>query len=209
LLATGSPGGGVLEMLANGELAVCGDFLPSEGLAAARFARYSFTGTPTISVQPVSIASTTGLPIALSATPANGYSSVSAQWYRDGVPLVDGAGGASAGGGTVSGAATTLASPTNVSATTLTITNAQPGDAGNYTVTFTNPCGSVTSTPALVSVTNVCPADINADSFLTFEDFDAFVSAFEAGSATADFNADGFLTFEDFDAFVAAFEAGC
>ena len=54
-----------------------------------------------------------------------------------------------------------------------------------------------------------CFPDFNADGFLTFEDFDAFVSAFEAGSASADFNADGFLTFEDFDAFVAAFEAGC
>jgi hypothetical protein len=54
-----------------------------------------------------------------------------------------------------------------------------------------------------------CPADFNNDGFLTFEDFDAFVVAFEAGEARSDFNNDGFLTFEDFDAFVAAFEAGC
>ena len=54
-----------------------------------------------------------------------------------------------------------------------------------------------------------CAADFNADGFLTFEDFDAFVNAFEAGAASADFNADGFLTFEDFDAFVSAFETGC
>jgi len=56
---------------------------------------------------------------------------------------------------------------------------------------------------------NACPADFNGDGFLTFEDFDAFVGAFEAGAPNADFNLDGFLTFEDFDAFVAAFEAGC
>lgn len=54
-----------------------------------------------------------------------------------------------------------------------------------------------------------CAPDFNQDGFLTFEDFDAFVSAFEGGSPSADFNADGFLTFEDFDAFVAAFESGC
>jgi hypothetical protein len=54
-----------------------------------------------------------------------------------------------------------------------------------------------------------CGGDFNGDDFLSFEDFDAFVSAFEAGSEAADFDGDGFLTFEDFDAFVSAFEAGC
>lgn len=54
-----------------------------------------------------------------------------------------------------------------------------------------------------------CPGDFNDDGFLTFEDFDAFVSAFEAGFAEADFNDDDFITFEDFDAFVIAFEVGC
>ena len=54
-----------------------------------------------------------------------------------------------------------------------------------------------------------CPADFNADGFLTFEDFDAFVAAFSAGQPISDFNNDGFITFDDFDAFVLAFEAGC
>lgn len=52
-------------------------------------------------------------------------------------------------------------------------------------------------------------ADFNGDGFVNFEDFDAFVVAFESGLANADFNGDGFLTFEDFDAFVAGFQAGC
>jgi hypothetical protein len=56
---------------------------------------------------------------------------------------------------------------------------------------------------------NPCRADFNADGFLDFTDFDDFVAAFEAGSASADFNADGFLDFTDFDDFVAAFEGGC
>jgi len=52
-------------------------------------------------------------------------------------------------------------------------------------------------------------ADFNLDGFVTFEDFDEFVTAFENGEARADFNQDGFLSFEDFDAFIFRFEALC
>ena len=54
-----------------------------------------------------------------------------------------------------------------------------------------------------------CTADFNQDGFLSFEDFDAFVVAFETGLASGDINSDGFLTFEDFDEFVFLFESGC
>ncbi len=54
-----------------------------------------------------------------------------------------------------------------------------------------------------------CSADFDADGFVTGEDFDAFVAAFELGDAAADFDLDGFVTGEDFDAYVAAFEGGC
>jgi CubicO group peptidase (beta-lactamase class C family) len=54
-----------------------------------------------------------------------------------------------------------------------------------------------------------CPADYNADGFLDFFDYDAFVSDFESGAPAADFNRDGFLDFFDYDAFVGTFEAGC
>lgn len=62
---------------------------------------------------------------------------------------------------------------------------------------------------AIDDVPAACGGDFNGDDFLSFEDFDAFVIAFEAGDAAADFDGDEFLTFEDFDAFVATFEAGC
>jgi len=52
-------------------------------------------------------------------------------------------------------------------------------------------------------------ADFDGDTFVTGEDFDAFVAAFEGGDGTSDFNGDGFVTGEDFDAYVATFEAGC
>lgn len=54
-----------------------------------------------------------------------------------------------------------------------------------------------------------CPADFDGDGFLTGDDFDVYVAAFEAGSIDADFDGDGFVTGDDFDAFVIAFEAGC
>jgi len=55
----------------------------------------------------------------------------------------------------------------------------------------------------------VCAADFDGNGFLTGEDFDLYLTAFESGLLTADFNADGFVTGEDFDAYVAAFETGC
>lgn len=54
-----------------------------------------------------------------------------------------------------------------------------------------------------------CRADFNKDGFLTFEDFDAFVGAFEGGQTSSDTNGDGFIDCADFDDFVNAFEAGC
>ena len=55
----------------------------------------------------------------------------------------------------------------------------------------------------------VCLADFNADGFVDFFDYDAFVAAFETGDPAADVNGDGFLDFFDYDAFVGAFETGC
>ncbi len=58
-----------------------------------------------------------------------------------------------------------------------------------------------------------CPPDFNADGFVDFFDYDAFVEAYELGDPAAnpspDFNTDGFLDFFDYDAFVEAYETGC
>jgi hypothetical protein len=63
--------------------------------------------------------------------------------------------------------------------------------------------------PKLVTYSIKTGADFNADGFITFEDFDAFIGDFEGGLETADFNRDGFITFEDFDAFITEFESPC
>ena len=54
-----------------------------------------------------------------------------------------------------------------------------------------------------------CPADFNSDGFVSGDDFDAFVVAFELGDAAADFDDNSFVNGDDFDGFTWAFEAGC
>jgi len=100
-----------------------------------------------------------------------------------------------------------MPSPTNGTPATLTITNAQASDAGNFTAVFSNACGSATSDAATVTI--CCAADFDCNGFVTGDDFDEYVAAFEAGTTDADFNGDGFVNGDDFDAFVDAFEAGC
>jgi len=54
-----------------------------------------------------------------------------------------------------------------------------------------------------------CPSDVNQDGFVSGDDFDIFVAAFEAGDPSADYNGDTFVSGDDFDAFTLDFEAGC
>ncbi len=61
----------------------------------------------------------------------------------------------------------------------------------------------------LLPQTPNCQPDFNADGFLDFFDYDAFIQAFEVGIPAADFNGDCFLDFFDYDDFVEAFETGC
>ncbi len=76
-------------------------------------------------------------------------------------------------------------------------------------VTAVNSGGSTASTPASFGFDTLRPADFNGDGFVTGEDFDVYVAAFELGELASDFDGDGFVTGEDFDAYVASFEAGC
>jgi hypothetical protein len=54
-----------------------------------------------------------------------------------------------------------------------------------------------------------CLSDFNEDSFVTGDDFDAFMDAFFLGDISADMNGDTFVTGDDFDLFTEKFEAGC
>jgi len=121
---------------------------------------------------------------------ATGSPTLTYQWRRNAVNLVD--------GGAISGAQTA----------TLTLNPADLADNGTtIDCVVTNGCGSATSAGAAYSV--FCPSDFNMDGFVSGDDYDAFVIAFEAGDPSADFNNDSFTSGDDFDAFVIAFEGAC
>ena len=65
----------------------------------------------------------------------------------------------------------------------LVINDARESDSGVYQCRIFNACNSVTTALYLhvLPPSSVCPVDFNEDGFLTFEDFDAFVEAFEEG----------------------------
>ncbi len=76
----------------------------------------------------------------------------------------------------------------------------------NVRVIVSSPCGSVTSTIAVLSI---CAADFNCDRVLDFFDYLDFVGAFADNEQAADFNADDVIDFFDYLDFVDAFSHGC
>lgn len=54
-----------------------------------------------------------------------------------------------------------------------------------------------------------CEADFDGNGFVNGEDFDSFVTLFEAGDFGADIDGNGFVTGDDFDFFITRFVAGC
>jgi len=197
-----------LSVLPSGEVVAGGQFITAGGSISAYFARWTGTNTPWITLDPQPQTIAAGETLNLSATPANGYANVSFQWQLNGQPIVNGDGGASAGGGTVSGASSPLPSPTDGTPATLTITNAQPGDSGDFTAIFSNACGSITSIVATVTVAPTCPADYNQDGGVDGADLESFFIDWEAGDSQADVNQDGGVDGTDVETFIVVWEAG-
>ena len=101
---------------------------------------------------------------------ANGFgNTLTYQWRKNGVPIVN--------GGTIAGAT----SPT------LTFTPTLLSDTAAYDVQVTGAAACIvgeqvtTSAAGILVVNNPCPADFNGDGFVTGEDLDEFVALFEAG----------------------------
>jgi hypothetical protein len=106
-----------------------------------RWARYSETGLPMISVNPYPFLQTVsaGATVTFSASVGDGNPAWNYRWTHDDVLMFNGPG---PDGSTVSGAATPV----------LKITNVRPSDAGAYRLVVTNGCGSVTSAAGTLAV---------------------------------------------------------
>jgi len=119
---------------------------------------------PSILVQPASVSSAAG-GTASFAVSASGTAPLAYQWYFN--------------GGAIAGAVSS----------TLSLTNLQSGNAGNYTVTVSNSVGSVTSTPAILTVSAPTSAPtitsqplsqmVNANSSVTFSVMAAGVTGYQ------------------------------
>jgi Immunoglobulin I-set domain len=122
---------------------------------------------------------------------ATGGPPLAYQWKKDGVALSD--------GGSISGSA----SPD------LYFAPAAAADTGIYSVTISNPCGSVNSSAASVLVCTP-GGDLNGDGAANGDDIQQFVNAVLANSAAAsdvcagDFSLNLNVDADDVDAFVAA-----
>lgn len=88
---------------------------------------------PTISAQPQSQTAAPGATVTFTVT-ASGRPTPTYQWARNGTAIA------------------------GATSPTLTLTNVQAADAGNYTVTVSNRAGSVTSNPATLTVSAPTPA---------------------------------------------------
>lgn len=97
------------------------------------FAKESSDQAPTITSSPQSLTVVSGQPAQFTVTAA-GTAPLAYHWRKGGVPLNN--------GGSVSGADTA----------TLTLANAQAGDAGSYDVVVSNDAGTKTSEPATLTV---------------------------------------------------------
>ena len=111
------------------------------GAVTSSVAMLTVASSPVITLQPTNQTMAVGATATFVIT-AVGIVPLSYQWQVNGTNL--------ANGGNISGA----------TANTLTISNAQTTNSGTYTVIVTNVAGSVTSSNAVLTVTNIPPAII-------------------------------------------------
>jgi hypothetical protein len=198
-----------LAVVPSGDLVAGGVFSTAGGVASAFWAHWTDTGIPWAAEDPTSQAAASGSTLTLPATCAAGFDfngPVTFRWQRNGTDIANGPGGASGGGGTVTGATGSLTAANT--ATTLTISGIRPSDAGQYTVLFTNSCGTGISLPAPVTVSNGCPADLNGDTFVNGDDLGLLLTSWGAcAGCAADLNSDGFVNGDDLGQLLVAWGA--
>ena len=194
------------ELLLGGAMvSLFADTAPSS-TAGAYFVRVVKERRHYFAQQPQSRAGGCGEQIALTARVAQGYPSISYQWFRDSLPLAD---------GPLNPASPDENVVLGVSGPTLTLSNASPAGGGRFWCVATSTCASVLSDEAIVRV-SCCPSDFNSDSLVDDTDFELFATAYDIvlcadstmpTGCPADLDADGFVDDADFSIFAAAFNA--
>jgi hypothetical protein len=198
-----------LAITMNDDVVVCGP-VSSSLFFPGYSAHWTETGVPWAAEHPPSLSVNAGSTLTLPAACAAGFDfngPVTFRWQRNGTDISNGPGGASGGGGTVSGASGSLTSANT--STTLAIVGIRPSDAGQYTVLFTNSCGTGISLPATVTVSSGCPADLNDDAVVDGNDLGLLLAAWGpcAGTCPADLNVDGAVDGNDLGILLSAWGA--
>lgn len=154
---------------------------------------------PEITTSPVALTVEPGLVAELSVA-ACGEPTLRYQWRKDGFPLNDGPSG---NGSVISG----------VDTETLTITNAQPGDAGAYDVLVNNSRGSDQSSAAILTVGSTCPADLDTSGAVDLSDLAILLSNFGTPSGATpeqgDLDRDHDVDLQDLANLLANFGTSC
>ena len=155
--------------------------------------------SPTIIEQPISQERPLHSTVNLRINADGNDLTLSYQWMREGVALVN------------------SSKYAGVTTDELSIEDLDSTTEGLYSCRISNTCGSIVTSSALVYVIGhnnppvrpVCAADFNSAGGVTVQDIFDFLSAWFAGSAQADFNhADG-VTVQDIFDFLTAWFTGC
>lgn len=160
----------------------------------------SLLDSPAILTSPANDAACPGGTTVLSATliPGN-YGAISYQWWRfvPAFPIF---------APVPNGPLPSGASASGSQSPTLTLTNVQSQDAGQYYLQVLGDCGVTNSGVATISF---CAVDFNCSGAVTVQDLFDFLAAYFAASPSANFNGVGGVTLQDLFDFLAAYFAGC
>ncbi len=108
--------------------------------------------------------------------------------------------------GTAAGGYVTGSIASGATTPSLTISNFQPGDTGQYCCKVNGDCGFAFS--SVVNLTH-CPPDYNCDGLTNVSDIFDLLTGWFAGNPAANFNGIGDIDVSDIFAFLAAWFAGC
>ncbi len=177
-----------LLVLPDGDLLVGGQFTQAGGVSAGRIARYTFGNPPVITAQPQSVQGCLSTPATISLTPV-GNAPLSFVWRKDGQPIDP------------------VENPSAATAT-LALAGVHPSDVGSYDCVVTNSCGSVTSSPVVVTL---CAADFNCDGSVNSDDLADFATGYfnDPSDPRTDHSGDGPITMDDLCDFITAYFNGC